>query len=79
MQNPVADILPDDLFFKLRTLGLINEKGIRDLEIKKKFRELRNEMTAAEVIEYLRSEYPYLQYDTIRKIVYQARPRSSKF
>ncbi|MCK6600470.1 MAG: hypothetical protein L6Q77_01475 [Bacteroidetes bacterium] len=79
MNNPVADILPDDLFLKLRTLGLINEKGIRDLEIKKRFRELRTQMAASEVIESLRNEYPYLQYDTIRKIVYQTRPRSSKF
>ncbi|NUQ80729.1 MAG: hypothetical protein HUU10_03875 [Bacteroidetes bacterium] len=79
MYNPVADIISDDLFSRLRELGLINEKGIRDLLIKQRFRELRKRMPASEVIESLRNEYPYLQYDTIRKIVYQVRPRAQKF
>lgn len=50
MYNPVADIISDDLFSRLRELGLINEKGIRDLLIKQRFRELRKRMPASEVI-----------------------------
>lgn len=78
-QNPVADILTDDLYTKLTSLGLIDEKGVRDHQIRLKFRDKRNQMPAAEAIEALRNEYPYLQYDTIRKIVYQSKRRSAKF
>lgn len=73
MENPVADIIPDDLFSKLDQLGLINEKGIRDYQIRKQFKELRNQIPASAAIDRLRDLYPYLQYDTIRKIVYQSR------
>lgn len=79
LQNPVADIIPDDLFLKLNDLGLIDEKGIRDYQIRIKFRLMRSQMPAADAIETLRSDYPYLQYDTIRKIVYQSKKRSTKF
>lgn len=78
MQNPVADIISDDLYLKLNDLGLIDEKGIRDYLIRIKFKEMRQLMAASEAIETLRGDYPYLQYDTIRKIVYQSRRKAVK-
>ncbi len=70
--NPLDDLISDEIFELLDSKGLINEKSVRDYTIRRKFRELRaNEISASDAIDKLRSDYPYLQFDTIRKIVYQ--------
>jgi hypothetical protein len=71
-KNPIADLVSDDIYELLNSRGLINEKSVRDYIIKKKFKSLRsNKISASDAIDHLRDEYPYLQFDTIRKIVYQ--------
>lgn len=71
--NPLSDLIPDDVYEKLSSRGLINEKSVRDHLIRKKFAELKSKnISASEAIEIIREDYPYLQYDTIRKIVYQS-------
>ncbi len=76
-QNPIADLIDDDIYDLLNSRGLINEKSVRDYKIKQKFKSLRaKKMTASDAIDSLRDEYPYLQFDTIRKIVYQPYKRS---
>ncbi len=70
--NPLSDLINDDIYNLLNSRGLINEKSVRDYQIRKKFKQLRsNKVSASEAIDALREEYPYLQFDTIRKIVYQ--------
>jgi len=70
--NPLADLISDEIYEMLNSKGLINEKSVRDYIIRQKFKQLRvNKITASEAIDALREEYPYLQFDTIRKIVYQ--------
>ena len=70
--NPLADLISDEIYELLNSKGLINEKSVRDYIIRQKFKQLRsNKVTASEAIDALREEYPYLQFDTIRKIVYQ--------
>lgn len=70
--NPLADLISDDIYDLLESRGLINEKSVRDYQIRKKFKQLRSsKISASEAIDTLRTEYPYLQFDTIRKIVYQ--------
>jgi len=70
--NPLAELISDDIYSLLASRGLIDEKSVRDYIIRKKFKSLRlQKISASEAIENLRSEYPYLQFDTIRKIVYQ--------
>jgi flagellar capping protein FliD len=72
--NPIAELINDDIYSLLASRGLIDEKSVRDYIIRKKFKTLRSKkVSASEAIESLREEYPYLQYDTIRKIVYQPR------
>ncbi len=71
MYNPLSELISDEIFELLQSRGLINKKSLRDYEIRKKFKQMRNaNISAAEAINRLRDEYPYLQYDTIRKIVY---------
>ncbi|HET6568701.1 MAG TPA: hypothetical protein VFG50_12105 [Rhodothermales bacterium] len=70
--NPIQDLVTDDIYQVLEAHDLLSEKGVRDYKIRQKFRTLRNQdVSAFEAIEQLREEYPYLQFDTIRKIVYK--------
>ena len=71
--NPLADLISNEVYEALISRGLINETSVRDREIRKKFRHMRlNKMSAGDAIDALREEYPYLQFDTIRKIVYNS-------
>ncbi|MDQ7816225.1 MAG: hypothetical protein RDU14_04320 [Melioribacteraceae bacterium] len=71
-KNPLSELITDDIYSLLTSRGLIDEKSVRDYIIRKKFKNLRsNKVSASDAIESLREEYPYLQFDTIRKIVYQ--------
>lgn len=73
MSNPIPELINDDIYDLLHSRGLINEKSVRDYIIKKRFKNMReSKMRASEAIDSLREEYPYLQFDTIRKIVYQS-------
>ncbi|MFH0734612.1 MAG: hypothetical protein V1773_10280 [bacterium] len=70
--NPLSDLISDDVYALLESKGLINEKSVRDYIIRRKFKNLRDDkLSASDAIDALRNEYPYLQFDTIRKIVYQ--------
>ncbi len=74
MKNPIQNILPDEMYSRLLNMGLLNKKAIRDIEIKKQFVCLRRlGMNSVEAIEIILSEYPYLQFDTIRKIIYSVK------
>ena len=69
--NPLSELISDETFKLLNSKGLLNEKSLRDYQIRKKFKLLRNEnVNASDAIDILRKEYPYLQFDTVRKIVY---------
>lgn len=71
MSNPIRQILPDDIFRMLLELNLINRKVLRDFEIKRQYKSFRRSgYKSAEAIEALLEMYPYLQFDTVRKIIY---------
>jgi hypothetical protein len=75
-QNPLSELLSDELYDMLASHSLLSDKGIRDYHIRIKFWQLRaREVPACDAIEQLRHEYPYLQFDTIRKIVYRLNTR----
>jgi hypothetical protein len=70
-KNPLSDLIPDEIYDCLANHGLINQKSLRDHLIRKKFSNLKREKySVIQAIETIRKDYPYLQYDTIRKIVY---------
>lgn len=74
--NPLSELISDDVFELLDNHNLFNEKSVRDFQIRRKFRYLREEdVPAYDAIESLRDQYPYLQFDTIRKIVYKLNNR----
>jgi hypothetical protein len=70
IENPLSDLISDDIFELLDSHGLIDEKAVRDYQIRKKFKQLRaSKISAGDAIDTIREDYPYLQFDTIRKIV----------
>ena len=72
LENPLSDLISDDIHELLCANGLIDEKSVRDFQIRKRFKQLRaNKLSAGEAIDTIMENYPYLQFDTIRKIVYQ--------
>jgi hypothetical protein len=74
--NPLAELISDEIFELLDSRGLINKKSVRDYEIRKRFDNLRNnELSTGDAIEIIQEDYPYLQFDSIRKIIYN-RPNS---
>ncbi|NQV72280.1 hypothetical protein HQ496_04080 [bacterium] len=71
-ENPLEGLISEEVFSILDDNNLLSEKGVRDYQIRKSFRTMRlNNVAAFDAIEMLRDEYPYLQFDTIRKIVYK--------
>lgn len=69
--NPLSDLIDDDVFEKLKKYKLFDEKAIRDYKIRQMYKDMRREMSAGEAIDKIQEMFPYLQFDTIRKIVYQ--------
>ncbi len=71
LKNPLNDLISDEIFELLSSKGFINQNAARDHFIRKRFRHLRaDRIRAGDAIDELRKEYPYLQFETIRQIVY---------
>ncbi len=68
--NPLHEIIPDDLFYKLKTKGFLNERAVRDFYMKKRFEDLKKEYPPKKIFSLLQQEFPYLSVDTVRKIIY---------
>jgi len=74
--NPLGGLVSAEVYEVLAAHRLLDEKGVRDYQIRQQFKELRRaDVPAYEAIEELREQHPYLQFDTIRKIVYGLRRR----
>ena len=70
--NPLDGLISDDIYDVLDDHNLLSEKGVRDYQIRKAFKTMRSQdVPAYDAIEMLQEEHPYLQFDTIRKIVYK--------
>ena len=71
ISNPLSDLISDEIWELLYSKGLINDRSVRDYIIRRRFKSLRSQQVrTGDAIDTLRAEYPYLQFDTIRKIVH---------
>ena len=71
MHNPLSEFISDEVYELLDSRGLINKKTLRDYIIRKRFNTLRsNKISSGEAVERIQKEYPYLQFDSLRKIIY---------
>ncbi len=72
VENPIRDLISDEIFDLLYYSGYLSETGIRNYLIRKKYKQLKqNKVRAIVAIFNILDEYSYLKYDTIRKIVYR--------
>ena len=71
LANPLKELIDDQTFAELEKLKLFSDKAIRDYKIRRILRNMRESMSAGDAIDRIREMYPYLQFDTVRKIVYQ--------
>lgn len=73
VDNPLSDLISDEIFQLLSARGLINQRSVRNYHIRRRYQSYRTaNLSVSDCIDRLRHEYPYLQYDTIRKIIYRA-------
>ncbi|MGE5496544.1 MAG: hypothetical protein ACM3Q2_00615 [Syntrophothermus sp.] len=69
--NPLADLISDEIYSLLSSLYLIDEVSMRDYLIRKKFRQLKERSVKTnDAVEIIMKDFPNLQFDTIKKIVY---------
>jgi len=74
MTNPICQLVSDELYTTLSRLNLLNKKVLRDFEIKRRYLAYRQQgLRSADAIELILETYPYLQFDTIRKIIYSVK------
>ncbi|MAT38509.1 MAG: hypothetical protein CL946_02770 [Ectothiorhodospiraceae bacterium] len=71
LENPLQDLIDDRTFTELNRHNLFNAKAVRDYRIRWLFKNMRKDMSAGDAIDTIREIYPFLQFDTVRKIVYQ--------
>lgn len=70
-KNPLNDLINKETYDLLMNKGLFNETSVRDWLIRKKFKSLRTKkIKVSDAIDLLRESYPYLQFETLRKIVH---------
>jgi hypothetical protein len=69
--NPLSELIDDETYNNLKKYKLLDEKAIRDYKIRQMYKDMRREMSAGEAIDKIQEMFPYPQFDTIRKIVYQ--------
>jgi len=79
-ENPLGELLTDDLYELMLMNDLINEKGLRDFLIRKTYQKIREEyqLSRSEALDHLQKCYPYLQPDSLRKIVYKIYSNTGK-
>jgi len=76
--NPLSDFISDETFNILSENHFINEFGVRDYIIRKKFKMFRsNKLKSEDAVEEIRKDYPHLQHETIRKILFMPNRRKS--
>jgi hypothetical protein len=69
--NPLSDLISNEIYNLLNSRGFLNETSLRDRIIRKRFKSLRmKKYRVSDAIEIIREDYPYLQFETIRKIVH---------
>ena len=69
--NPLSELIDDNVYNTLKKYKLLDEKAITDYKISQMYKEMRRELSAGVAIDKIQELFPYLQFDTIRKIVYQ--------
>lgn len=72
--NPLADLIDDATYDLLIKEDLLSLNGIRNYEIRREFKEHREntKMSVGDIIDKVAEKY-FMQFDTVKKIVYKVK------
>lgn len=74
--NPIPELMDDRTFRALAERKLLDRNGLRNYLIRRRFWSMRSDgVPAADALESLHKEHSYLQFDTLRKLVYRRMTR----
>lgn len=74
--NPLRGLISDEVYRALSARNLLHERAVRDYQMRRTFEALRAEdVPAQKAIDQIRERHAYLQFDTVRKIVYNINAR----
>ena len=72
--NPIYLLIPEKVYESLLQFDLLNKRKVRDFKIKCYYYRYRKEgLSSGDSIDRILEEHPYLQHDTVRKIVYSVK------
>ena len=74
----IKEIITDPKFQRYKSLGIIDEIGVRNLKIKKEYRELRKDYSIFEAEEILAEKY-CLSESSIHSILFRKRNKKKIF
>ncbi|MGE5401498.1 MAG: hypothetical protein ACM3S2_13940 [Ignavibacteriales bacterium] len=70
--NPLSDLISNDVFELLTIEGLLNKKKVREYQIQLKYRQLRtSDISVPDAMSLLLEEFPDLSFEVINKLLYQ--------
>ncbi len=75
-QLNINHLISDNKFKELYSLGLIDDIALRNLQIKKDYKQLRKSHTMIESISQLSQKY-FLSFDSINSILFRERNKKS--
>ena len=56
--NPLSELIDDEVFNTLKKYKLLDEKAIRDYKIRQMYKDMRREMSAGEAIDKIQEMFP---------------------
>ena len=69
IENPIPELLSDELYECLKKHNLMDDIKIRNYKMRTIYRKLREQhIHQSDAIEVISKDYPYLQFETIKKI-----------
>jgi len=69
VNNPIPELISDEIFELLNKHSLFDEIKLRNHKMKRDYRMLREmNMRQGDAIELIQKDYPYLQFDSIKRI-----------
>ena len=77
--NPIPELVSDDIFELLKSHDLLDDVKIRNYKMRKEYKSLREmRLRQCDAIELMMKDYPYLQFDSIKKIVVSSKGKEVK-
>lgn len=72
-RNVLSNLISDEIYFLLQKNNFFDKVEVRNYVIRQDYHFLRGKGVSTEkCVEKLQNQYPYLSYDTVKKIAYSS-------